>query len=223
MAVLLVSLAVMAILWTVAIPVWRHAMQREKEEELIFRGRQYARAIGLFQRKFANAYPPTIDVLIQQKFLRRKYRDPMATDKTGEFQMLYQGSAQALPGQVGGATPQRQPPGQPARQPQLETPEGGPQSAAQPGSVFGARGGIVGVASKNKAKSLRLYNGRSHYNEWQFLYTQLTQSPGLSPGGASRPGGGPNRPGTVGPGGRPGGTRPQPQTRPPALPGGINR
>jgi hypothetical protein len=26
--------------------------QRDKEEELIFRGRQYARAIGLFQRRF---------------------------------------------------------------------------------------------------------------------------------------------------------------------------
>src|SRR3989304_8768077 len=44
MAALLVSMAVMAIVMTAAMPVWRQITQREKEEELIFRGKQYARA-----------------------------------------------------------------------------------------------------------------------------------------------------------------------------------
>ena len=59
---------------------------REKEEELIFRGKQYARAIGLFQRKFANTAPPTIDVLVEQRFLRKKYKDPITND---DFQPIY--------------------------------------------------------------------------------------------------------------------------------------
>ena len=49
MAALLVALAVTAVLMSVALPVWRHDMQREKEEELVFRGQQYVRAIRLFQ------------------------------------------------------------------------------------------------------------------------------------------------------------------------------
>ena len=51
MAVLLVAMGVMAILMTVAMPVWKQASQREKETELVFRGEQIAHAIGLYQRK----------------------------------------------------------------------------------------------------------------------------------------------------------------------------
>ena len=57
MAALLVALAIMAILMTIAMPVWRHEARREKEAELVFRGEQYARAIALF--KFKNANIPT--------------------------------------------------------------------------------------------------------------------------------------------------------------------
>ena len=42
MAGLIVGLAVMAVLMTAAMPVWKHTVQREKEEELVFRGEQYA-------------------------------------------------------------------------------------------------------------------------------------------------------------------------------------
>jgi len=38
MAALLVGLSVMAVLMTVAMPVWKQLAQREKEEELVFRG-----------------------------------------------------------------------------------------------------------------------------------------------------------------------------------------
>src|SRR4051812_2602325 len=80
MAALLVAMSIMAVMMTVAMPVWKQTVQREKEEELVFRGMQYAHAIGLFQRKFANAAPPSIDVLVDQKFLRRKYKDPITND-----------------------------------------------------------------------------------------------------------------------------------------------
>ena len=80
MAALLVAMSIMAVMMTVAMPVWKHTGQREKEEELVFRGLQYVHAIGMFQRKFANAYPPNIDVLVDQRFLRKKYKDPITND-----------------------------------------------------------------------------------------------------------------------------------------------
>ena len=88
MAALLVGLSVLCIMVSVAIPVWHTVVRREREEELIFRGKQYARAIELFQRKYAGTYPPNVEALLHGRFLRRRYRDPV-TD--GEFQLLYAG------------------------------------------------------------------------------------------------------------------------------------
>ena len=92
MAALLVGLSVMAIMLTVAMLVWKQMTRREKEEELVFRGKQYIHAIGLFQRKIANTFPPNIDLLVEQKFLRKKFKDPI----TGE---------DFVPIPVGGAIP----------------------------------------------------------------------------------------------------------------------
>src|SRR5262245_9348700 len=79
MAALLVALAVMAVLMSVALPVWRHDAQREKEEELIFRGQQYVRAIRLFQMR-TQGLPTRVDDLVQQRFLRKKYKDPITNE-----------------------------------------------------------------------------------------------------------------------------------------------
>ena len=87
MAALLVSLGVMLVLMTVAMPVWRTQAQREKEAELVFRGEQIARAINLYMRKMGGGnYPPSLDVLVQGRFLRKKYKDPMTKD--GEWDVI---------------------------------------------------------------------------------------------------------------------------------------
>jgi len=188
MAVLLVALAVMGVALSVAMPVWRTVVQREREEELIFRGKQYTRAIGLFQRRFANAYPPSVDVLVEQKFLRKKYKDPLTPD--GEFQPLYQNSALTLGasgrgGQPGGASPtgQRQAgSGQSGIQTGFTTLSQGPGG----GRTAGPQGGVIGVVSKSKDASIKIYEGHTHYNEWLFIYMP-PQLPGR--GGAAVPGG----------------------------------
>ena len=83
MAALLVSLAVMMVLMSVAMPVWKTQAQREKEAELIFRGEQIARGINLYMRKMGGAsYPPSLDVLVQNRFIRKKYKDPMTENDT---------------------------------------------------------------------------------------------------------------------------------------------
>ena len=58
MVALLVLMAVMAVALTAALPAWSTLARREREAELVFRGEQYARAIALFQRKYAGAFPP---------------------------------------------------------------------------------------------------------------------------------------------------------------------
>src|SRR5438270_12510899 len=80
MAALLIAMSIMAVMMTVALPVWKQSAQREKEEELVFRGKQYVHAIGLFQRKYVGAYPPNLNVLVEQRFLRKKYKDPITGD-----------------------------------------------------------------------------------------------------------------------------------------------
>ena len=190
MAVLLIAIAVMGVALSVAMPVWRTVVQREREEELIFRGKQYTRAIGLFQRRFANAYPPSFDVLVEQKFLRKKYKDPVSAD--GEFQPVYQNSALSLntPGRAGQAGA-----GTAAGQRQAGSGQfGGSQtgftlSSQGPsggGRAAGPQGPMIGVVSKNKDVSIKIYEGHTHYNEWLFIYLPQ-QQPGR--GGAAVPGG----------------------------------
>ena len=227
MAALLVGMTVMAVLLGALLPQWSTLATREKEQELVFRGNQYARAIGLFQRKFANAAPPSIDVLVEQRFLRKKYKDPITND---DFQPIYASQAPQ-----GGNAPAANRPGQQA----TVRPSNPGQQPLQPGSgTTGATSGvgIIGVTSKSTETSLKLYNGRDKYNEWAFVYVQTAQRPqgpgqGGQPGaggpsGPGQPPGQPQRPGAFGmspgafggPGQRPGGPGGAPPS--PFSPGG---
>lgn len=203
MAALLVGLAVMSVLLSMAMPAWRAFVKREKEAELVFRGEQYVRAISLYQRKFANAYPPSVDALVKQRFLRRPYADPMTKD--GAFQLLYQGAAQPVRSPSVSLSGGSSSPGGLTASPTQVTAASG-LSAGQ----SGPRGGIVGVASTSTEKSLRVYNGRTAYNEWHFVWRPA--SPGPATGRAGEVG--PNRPGRqpspLGGTGRPGQQPPGP-------------
>jgi len=193
MAALLVAIAVMGVAMTVALPAWRQQTQREREEELVFRGEQYVRAVQLFQRRYAAAYPPDVDFLVRQKFLRKKYTDPMAKD--GEFEILYQGSPMAVTPVQGRGGLQATPTsgaaaaGQPAFT--FDSRSGAVAQGSQPrvGGVVGPRGGVVGVRSKNTEPSIRVYKGATHYDEWLFRFVPRATVPGMR-GGQGGPGGG---------------------------------
>ncbi|WP_239493374.1 type II secretion system protein [Luteitalea sp. TBR-22] len=216
MAVLLVALAVMLTLMTMAMPVWKQQAKREKEEELLFRLKQYAHALALYQRRLPGASPANLDDLVKERYLRKKYKDPM-TGK--DFAILRVG--QVSPGMtatlpVGGR------PGAPAPQgsgTSMGRPAGGSPSPTAPGTTFGgtssapgqvlqpgmggasgAVGGIRGVVSTSKETSLRAWKGRTQYDQWEVAIEDITprffgvQSP--QPGQNQRPGGpGPGRPG----------------------------
>jgi hypothetical protein len=188
MAGLLVALAVMAVMMSAVLPAWRHQARREKEAELVFRGEQYVRAIGLWERKMGpGARPPSIEILVQQRFLRKKYKDPMTED--GEFQPIFLGTNIQNPAGRGG-----QPPG-PAGRGGSQPPAPPPQVTPGGSGGVGPGGGLQGVVSKSKETSIRLYKNRSHYNEWQFLYAGAGNA-----GGSATPGGrgGSPRPGMPG-------------------------
>jgi type II secretory pathway pseudopilin PulG len=67
--------------------------RREKEKEMVWRGEQYERAIGLYYVKFGR-YPTKIDDLTQLtngvRFLRHAYKDPM-NKEDGSWRFIYVG------------------------------------------------------------------------------------------------------------------------------------
>ena len=206
MVALLVAMSVMGIMMSVALPAWTTAVRREKEAELIFRGEQYARAIALFQRKNGNAVPPSVDVLINQKFLRKRYKDPITG---GDFVLLTPGMP--IPGQAtppaggrgrGGATGRGgQPDPREAERAAAEAKRGLDTIARQTRGLPGSssqQGALIGVMSRSTDTSLRLYNGRDKYNEWVFMGTQQNDRAGGVPGGATP--GGPGGAAVPGPG-----------------------
>ena len=217
MAALLVALSVMGIMLGAALPAWRTMVQREREAELVFRGEQYMQAIGLFSRR-NGGFPTSLNVLRDGRYIRKLYRDPITN---GDFQPVYLGQIPA------GGVPA--PAGQPTQQPgrgaalvgaggQQQTgaaasmagraaqlPGAGSAFGQSPTGAFGQTGApgvgpIIGVSSRSTQQSLRLYNGRNHYNEWLFVSTAATNQAG-APAGAQTPGVG--LPGRGGRGGQP--------------------
>jgi hypothetical protein len=138
--------------------------------------------------------------------------------KDGKWRFIHPGeSTLPIPGAPGGsprpgASPQ---PAQPTPSPSMSfpgiptSPMGGASGMA-PGQVQGA---ILGVASLNKDKSLKLMNGRARYDQWLFLAGQPRLLGGNQAGPQVLPGGGigiPGAPGSV-PSGFPPGAIPTPR------------
>lgn len=76
--------------------------KREKEIEMIWRGRQYKRAIGLYYGKFGH-FPTSMDDLYKGtngvRFLRQEYKDPM-NRADGSWRLIYVTPAGVLIGSV---------------------------------------------------------------------------------------------------------------------------
>ncbi|MGH9803597.1 MAG: hypothetical protein ACRD4D_00365 [Candidatus Acidiferrales bacterium] len=169
--VILLLLALVLISLSVALPPVFHQAQREKEEELIFRGQQYQRAIGRFYRKFGR-YPQKVEELIRtndRSFLRRPFPDPMTPD--GKWRIIRVGAAGQL---IGSKQQPKVPAQQPQpRGPQREQPARGPSQDSGSTSSMGSAGvgaPIIGVASNSDKLSIRVYDGYTRYDHWEFIY-----------------------------------------------------
>lgn len=195
MVVLLVAMAVGAIWMSALLPAWRQQVQRQREEDLIFIGEQYAKSIVLYQMKNQGAYPPNVEALVSGNYLRKQWKDPI----TGEdFMVVGQGISPQGGQQPGRST--APPPTGP------QTPgRGGAPGASQPGSQQMVAG-ISGVRSRSTATSIKIYKNLQQHSLWPFdaqqFYMYMNYQPGRT-GGPGR-GGQPNQPGQPGRGG-PGG------------------
>src|SRR5436305_6138807 len=93
--ILLLAVALLSIFSLKVIEDIHYQYQRDREEELIHRGVQYARAIQHYYRKLGR-YPTRIEDLESTnhlRFLRKRYQDPMnrdpATGKEKDFKFLH--------------------------------------------------------------------------------------------------------------------------------------
>ena len=142
MVMFLASLMLITVM--VAAPYVRTERQREKEEEMIWRGKQYVRGIKLYYRK-TGRFPTSLDDLTKPKlgslrFMRQAYKDPM-NKEDGTWRFIYVGPSGQLIGSL--KPPQTfQLPGQPG------TPAG---TNPQPTTSFGASG--FGQAPSTQAGS----------------------------------------------------------------------
>ena len=146
---LMVAIFILSIGLLVAILVWETQLQREREEELIFRGKQYVEAIRVFQMKNPGSFPKTLDELIEEKCIRKLYKDPMSED--GEWNIILLSQEIAAKPKAG-----------------VQKVLVAPYSALS--AVQNPR--IIGVVSASSKKSIKIYNDQETYDKWLFFYGQ---------------------------------------------------
>jgi type II secretory pathway pseudopilin PulG len=193
---LLFAMTLMLIAMGAAAPKIAQQIRREREEELVHIGKDYATAIKRFVHKNGGRYPNSIEQLENTnkiRFLRRQYKDPT----TGEniWRLVRAGDAEikipapnpglnpstnnpGLGGPSSSTTTANPPPNNVAGLvPQQAPPNtgGGNLGSLQLSSAGGGQpqlggGQIMGIASVNKAQSIKEFNDKDHYNEWFFVY-----------------------------------------------------
>ena len=184
--ILMMVLTILLISLTVALPDVYTAGQREREEELIFRGNEYARAIMLYHRQF-NRFPASVDDLVKKtngfRFLRHAYRDPMT--RSGKWRFIH-ANANGVVLDSKTLTPK----GPKKTEKKEEAAEGPSKEKSQTSTpsqegMIGAF--IVGVASTGAHKSIRVWNNHDRYDEWEFLGVTLvpTGAGGVQPASPS--------------------------------------
>ncbi|HQQ79610.1 MAG TPA: PEP-CTERM sorting domain-containing protein [Thermoanaerobaculia bacterium] len=145
---LIMGMTIMAILIAAVLPLASTEAQRDKEDELIFRGFQYAEGIRTFRRRYGR-YPNTLKEMfeVRPRTLRKLWKDPMTNSLDWGLVSVTTGAP--LPG----TTPPRPPGG--------ASPTPVPTAAPTPG--FGANNHdqllITGGAFLDGTVTVQLING----------------------------------------------------------------
>jgi type II secretory pathway pseudopilin PulG len=192
MVAVVIGMTIMAILLMGVAPSIATIMKREREQELLFRGKQYARAIALFQKRYGR-FPTELKELYENRprTIRRLFKEPFCNCM--DWHVIYQNSPDAG---IGGPTGLG-PPGVPGTRP-TPVPTPGPFGMGSTKSV----GPIVGVRSNLHEEALTEWRGQKYYDEWRFIMGDADRDTmGGVPGGMRGPGGigGPGVPGAPGP------------------------
>ena len=184
MVAIVIIMTVMAILLMGVAPSIATIMKREREQELLFRGKQYARAIALFQKRYGR-FPTELKELYENRprTIRHLFKEPFCNCM--DWHVIYQNSPDAV---VGGPTGLG-PPGVPGTRP-TPAPTPGAFGVGSTKSV----GPIIGVRSNLHEEALTEWRGQKYYDEWRFIMGDadrdtLSGVPGgmLGPGGIGGP------------------------------------
>jgi hypothetical protein len=99
-------LALLILSMAAAAPTVLSSIQREKEAEMVWRGKQYTRGIRMYYMKM-NRFPTSLDDLTKPKtgirFMRQAYKDPM-NKVDGSWRLIYVGPNGQLIGSVSNRT-----------------------------------------------------------------------------------------------------------------------
>ena len=161
----LVGITLLGVGLSAGVTLWSQLVQREREAELLFRGEAVVRALERFQQDRPGTLPETLEELVEGKYLRRAWVDPM-TGRNFRILRAQNAAGGGSAGRAGGGPAPTNPAG-----------EEGPRRAAgrvvreEPGEA-GTAGepatGITGVVSTSDLLSFRSYEGARRYNEWRF-------------------------------------------------------
>ncbi len=188
---LLLMAALVLILLGIEAPRILTQGQRDKEDELIFRGEQYRRALALHFRKYGRL-PLKLEELYEPnnslRFLRKPWRDPMTTD--GQWRLIRVGplgelvgsvtrdrmQMQASPGGAAGAAAEREKKEEKAK----EEPRGLESGATNLP--------IIGVASRSGRRGIKVYQNESTYARWEFIFDPVADTVSrATPPGTTQP------------------------------------
>ncbi len=159
----LIGITLLGVGLTAAVTLWSQAVQREDEAELLFRGEAIVRALERFQQDRPGTLPETLDELVEGKYLRRAWLDPM----TGRSFQILRAVEQAAPATSAAGTIARPRPTNPAGEEERQP----ANTRAEPQDSSGAADaatGITGVVSTSELLSFRTYEGARRYSEWRF-------------------------------------------------------
>lgn len=134
----ILALNIFVILSLMAYSMWETEIQRDMEEELLFRAGQYRMAIELYVKENNNLYPRDFDVLYEKKFIRQLFTDPMSDDGKWNYVMR------------GGTT---------GKNDLLIVPESMLEQYLNSSR-------IVGVVSTSPEEGFKEYRGKKRYSEW---------------------------------------------------------
>ncbi len=176
MAVATIALILMA----AAAPSWKYVAKDDREQELISRGMQIARAIERYQKENGNTYPTSLDILVKKHYLRKAYKDPMTKSGKWKINPTLTGVPGGGPAGLPGASPS--PTASPSSGFGRSSGFGG--SSPSPGGLGVTSTGVAGlgsigneslggpaiqsIASASTEKSLRIFNGQERYDKWVF-------------------------------------------------------
>ena len=179
---LMILVTVMNIVVAAALPLWSQQIRREQEEELIFRGLQYAEAIRVFQQKH-DRLPLRLQELVElePRSIRQLWLDPVTGDGTwglilgdvgGQVnpnQSLNQGRRAGLgdDDELNDATPTED---------VTDARNGRARLSPRAGDTV-TTGPIRGVHSLSDDASIKVFAGGQKHNEWLFTVDLIPIAP----------------------------------------------